>query len=160
MLATVVFILEPPSEWIQWIQAHPWLPGLLFAALCLVVLLGVALPRIQSWWRGRHRPVLDPLQLEELLLGSGALVLDLREPATFRAGHIRGGMNLSLDELAARFKTPDRAAKRAIVLVDETDEISHRAFDLLRTRGFDWLYVLKGGMRAWRAQNRPLSKNV
>jgi rhodanese-related sulfurtransferase len=85
-------------------------------------------------------------------------VLDLRSPSAFQQGHIRGAMNLTLDQLAARFRTPDPAARRALVLADETDEISHRAFDLLRERGFDWLYVLKGGMRAWRARSRPLVK--
>jgi len=158
MSATALLLLEPPAEWIQWIQTHPRVPGLVFAGLSLVALLGVALPRIQSWRRGRHRPVLDPLQLEELLLGPGVLVLDLREPADFRGGHIRGAMNLSLDQLATRFQAPDSAAKRAIVLVDETDEASHLALDLLRGRGFDWLYVLKGGMRAWRARSRPVVK--
>ena len=158
MPATAHLSLAPSTGWIQWIQAHPQVPSLVFAALCLIVLLGVALPRIQSWRRGRHRPVLDPLQLEELLLGPGALVLDLRDPAAFRTGHIRGGMNLSLDQLAARFREPDQAARRAIVLVDETDELAHRAFELLRDRGFDWLYVLKGGMRAWRTRNRPMAK--
>jgi rhodanese-related sulfurtransferase len=158
MPAMELLLLEPPAEWVQWIQAHPGVPGLVFTALCLVVLFGVALPRLQSWRRGRHRPVLDPLQLEELLIGPGALILDLRDPATFHAGHIRGGMNLSLDQLATRFQTPDGSAKRAIVLVDETDEVSHRALDLLHARGFDWLYVLKGGMRAWRARSRPMAK--
>jgi rhodanese-related sulfurtransferase len=153
------FLLQDTSPgWSRWIQAHPQVPSLVFAALCLLILAGVGFPRFRSWQRGRHRPVLDPLQLEELLLGSGALVLDLRPPREFQQGHIHGAMNLSLDQLAARFHTPDPAARRALVLADETDEISHRAYGLLRERGFDWLYVLKGGMRAWRAQSRPLVK--
>jgi rhodanese-related sulfurtransferase len=43
------------------------------------------------------------------------------------------------------------------VLVDDTDELSHRAYDLLTERGFAWVYVMKGGMRAWRRASRPLS---
>jgi rhodanese-related sulfurtransferase len=156
--AMAILLQEPSPGWSQWIQAHPQVPSLVFAALCLLILVGVGLPRFRSWQRGRHRPVLDPLQLEELLLGTGALVLDLRDPAAFQRGHIRGAMNLSLDQLAARFRTPDPTARRALVLADETDEVSHRAYDLLRARGFDWLYVLKGGMRAWRARSRPLAK--
>lgn len=158
MSLPVLALLEPSPAWSLWIQAHPRVPSLIFAALCLVVLLGVALPRIQSWFRGRHRPVLDPLQLEELLLGTGALILDLRDPDQFRKGHIRGAMNLTLDQLADRFRAPDPAARRALVLADETDKVSHRAYDLLRARGFNWLYVLKGGMRAWRAKSRPMAK--
>ena len=158
MSLPALLLQEPASGWSQWIQAHPQVPSLIFAALCLLVLAGVGFPRFRSWQRGRHRPVLEPLQLEELLLGTCALVLDLRDPGLFRKGHIRGAMNLTLDQLATRFQAPDPAAKRALVLADETDELSHRAYDLLRARGFDWLYVLKGGMRAWRAKSRPMVK--
>ena len=150
--------LAPDSGWTGWILAHPRVPSLVFTALCLVLLVAYSLPRYQSWRRGRHRPVLDPLQLEELLVGPGALVLDLRTPEQFRLGHIRGSMNLSLDQLATRFREPDPGARRAMVLVDDTDKYAHQAYDLLVARGFDWIYVLKGGMRAWRAKSRPIAK--
>ena len=45
-----------------------------------------------------------------------------------------------------------------MVLVDDTDKFAHQAYDLLVARGFDWIYVLKGGMRAWRAKSRPIAK--
>jgi hypothetical protein len=62
------------------------------------------------------------------------------------------------EELPARFAAPDPQARRPLILVDETDELSHQAYDLLAGRGFIWLYVMKGGLRAWRRANRPLSK--
>lgn len=158
MSPAVLLLLEPPTDWGAWFQAHPHLPGLLFAITCLLLLLIVGLPRLQSWKRGRHRPVLSPTQLEELLLGPGALVLDLRGPAPFKLGHIRGSLNLTWAEFETRFRTPDPKARRALVLVDETDEISHHAYDLLLSRRFEWIYVLKGGMRAWRRQGLPLAK--
>jgi rhodanese-related sulfurtransferase len=137
---------------------YPFLPGLIFAAFCLLVLLLVATPRIASWRRGKGRPVLDPLQVEELILGSGVLVVDLRDPEAFRTGHIRGCLHVPLAELPARFAVPDPNARRALVLVDETDEQAHLAFDQLSARGFQWMYVMKGGMKAWRRANRPLAK--
>jgi rhodanese-related sulfurtransferase len=155
MLPTPLLLLEPPPPWQQWVEAHPTAPGLIFAALCLLWLYLAARPRLGSWHRGRHRPVLDPLQLEELLLGPGALVLDLRDPVEFHRGHIRGSLNLTWDQLVTRYRAPDPTARRPIVLVDDTDEASHHAFDLLQSRGYGWLYVLKGGMRAWRRANRP-----
>jgi rhodanese-related sulfurtransferase len=36
--------------------------------------------------------------------------------------------------------------------------LSHHAYDLLAKRGFGGLYVMKGGMRAWRRGNRPIAK--
>ncbi len=158
MSDAALILREPPSAWNDWLQAHPQAPGLILAGLCLVLFAFVGLPRFLSWRRGRHRPVLDPLQLEELLLGPGALVLDLRDPAAFRRGHIRGSLNLTWGQLQGRYLAPDPTARRALVLVDETDALAHQAYDLLRSRGFDWLYVLKGGLRAWRDASRPLAK--
>ncbi|MDP1832297.1 MAG: rhodanese-like domain-containing protein [Geothrix sp.] len=147
-----------PTTLVGWMQAYPFLPGALFAAICLLILLLVALPRLGSWRRGRGRPVLAPVQVEELLLGSGALVVDLRGTEAFRAGHIRGSLHVPFEELSSRFAAPDPNARRALILVDDTDELSHRAYDLLIQRGFSWLYVMKGGMKAWRSASRPLAK--
>ncbi|HEY3399177.1 MAG TPA: rhodanese-like domain-containing protein [Geothrix sp.] len=141
-----------------WMEAYPFLPGLVFAALCLLLIFTVALPRIRSWQRAKGRPVLDPLQVEELLHGPGVLLVDLREDGAFRQGHIRGCLHVPFRDLARRLATPDPTAKRALVLVDETDALSHRAFDQLTARGFEWVYVLKGGMRAWRSASRPVVK--
>jgi rhodanese-related sulfurtransferase len=147
-----------PTNLEDWMKAYPYLPGVLFAAFCLLILFLVVLPRLGSWRRGRGRPVLDPVQVEELISGSGALVVDLREVRAFRAGHIRGCLHVPFEQLATRFAAPDPKARRALILVDETDELSHRAFDLLTRRGFSWLYVMKGGMRAWRRASRPMGK--
>lgn len=141
-----------------WLKDNPRLPGLLLAIACLLILLPLVLPRLASWRRAKGRPVLEPLQVEELLLGPGALVVDLRDPAAFREGHIRGCLHVPFPELGHRFSAPDPKARRAMVLVDETDALAHQAYDLLTRRGFDWLYVLKGGMRAWRRANRPVAR--
>ncbi|HJV49246.1 MAG TPA: rhodanese-like domain-containing protein [Geothrix sp.] len=154
MIATI----NTPTTLEGWMKAYPFLPGALFAALCLVILFIVAFPRIASWKRAKGRPVLDPLQVDELLLGSGALVVDLRQPEVFKTGHIRGCLHVPFPELGARFPAPDPKARRAMILVDETDQISHQAYDLLLARGFNWLYVMKGGMRAWRRASRPMAK--
>lgn len=151
-----VLFADPSLE--AWLKANPRWPGFLLALVCILLLLPMVLPRLASWHRGRKRPVLEPVQVEELLLGPGALVVDLRSPAEYRSGHIRGSLHVPFPELAHRFSAPDTKAKRAMILVDETDALAHQAYDLLTRRGFDWLYVLKGGMRAWRRANRPVAR--
>jgi rhodanese-related sulfurtransferase len=155
---SVAACLADPSVLERWAKAYPFLPGLILAGLCLAILVLVALPRLRSWRRAKGRPVLDPLQVEELIHGPGVLVVDLREAEAFRQGHIRGSLSVPFADLARRFEIPDPAAKRALVLADETDALSHLALDLLRAKGFDWVYVLKGGLRAWRGAHRPLVK--
>ena len=135
-----------------------FLPGFLFAAVCLVLLSLVAWPRLASWRRGRGRHVLGPAEVEGLLLGAGALVVDLRNARTFPTGHIRGCLHVPFEELATRLTAPDTKADRALILVDETDALSHQAYDLLLSRGFTWIYVMKGGMKAWRRGRRPMAR--
>jgi rhodanese-related sulfurtransferase len=151
-------IMLAPTILDDWMRDYPYLPGLLFAVVCLLVLFLLLLPRLGPWLRGRGRPVLDPVQVDELILGSGALVVDLRGDTAFRKGHIRGCLHVPFEELPARFVAPDPKARRALILVDETDAKAHQAFDLLTRRGFSWLYVMKGGMRAWRQADRPIAK--
>jgi rhodanese-related sulfurtransferase len=147
-----------PTTLESWMKEYPYLPGIVFAAVCLLILVVVVLPRIASWSRGRGRPVLDPVQVSELVSGSGALVVDLRSAEVFRSGHIRGSLHVPFEDLAHRLAAPDPKASRTLILVDETDELSHQAFDLLTSRGFSGLYVMQGGMKAWRRGNRPIAK--
>ncbi|WLT32620.1 rhodanese-like domain-containing protein [Geothrix sp. PMB-07] len=151
----VIAALTPTSVE-GWFKDYPFLPGILIAAASLLILFLVVLPRINSARRGKGRPVLDPIQVDELVAGSGALVVDLRNAEAFRRGHIRGSLHVPLQELSTRFTRPDPKARRPIILVDDTDELAHRAFDELTRRGFDWMYVLKGGLRAWQRANRPV----
>ena len=154
----MIAMLQLPTQLETWMKDYPFLPGSLLAVVCLLILVLVVLPRLASWRRGRGRPVLDPVQVSELISGSGALVVDLRSAEAFRTGHIRGCLHVPFAELPTRFAVPDPKARRALILVDETDEQSHHALDLLMARGFNWVYVMKGGMRAWRQGNRPIAK--
>ena len=147
-----------PSTLEGWMKDYPFLPGILLAVVCLLILLVALLPRLASWRRGKGRPVLGPVEVDELIAGSGALVVDLRSAEAFRTGHIRGCLHVPFPELQARFATPDPKARRALILVDETDELAHQAFDLLTRRGFTWIYVMQGGMKAWRRANRPVAR--
>ena len=140
------------------VQHGIYLPGLQIAAVCLVLLLLVALPGIASWRRARGRHVLNPAAVESLLLGAGALVVDLREAKDFRTGHIRGCLQVPFADLSTQLLAPDPKATRSLILVDETDALSHRAYDLLVRRGFGGIFVMKGGMRAWRRASRPMAK--
>ncbi len=151
-------LIPKPTELEALLEAHPYLPGLLFAALCLLLLWLVLLPRLASRRRGKHRPVLDPEQVQSITVGSEALVVDLRTAEAFRTGHIRGSLNVPHRELSDRFTQPDPKARRAMVLVDESDVGAHLALDLLLSRGFQDVHVMQGGLKAWRREGRPLAK--
>jgi len=142
-----------------WREYSGWI--ILIGFLVLIVLIGGVqwlrdLPSNRRAKKGG--PTLDPRQVEELMSGSGPLIMDLRSPRTFmsKPGHIRGSVNIPMAILAREIDRFDPAEKRPVVLVDDSDELSHRAFLLLKAKGFGWVYVLKGGMKAWKRDGLPM----
>ncbi len=156
-------LLKPSSMAPQKSWLAPWLdrPEFLYPiGFGFVMLLAVIVIKAREWpsrWRARGRSTLDPVQLEELMLGSPPHILDLRAQEEYRGerGHIRNAVNIPFAELQKRLDELDTSHPRPIVLVDENDELSHLVFPVLTNRGHTWLYVLRGGMRAWRRAKMP-----
>lgn len=84
-----------------------------------------------------------------LIEGRGDLLLvDLREPAAYAAYHIPTAVNVPLSELNADF-----APRSQRVLCYAADGMqAAQAWFLLRAAGFDGVYLLAGGLDAWKAR--------
>jgi hydroxyacylglutathione hydrolase len=106
-------------------------------------------------------PVLKPLNPQEVLgqTTQGAIIVDVRQPRQFMAGHIPGAYGIPLSTplitwagWVIPFGTP------IVLLADQPAEREEATRQLIRI-GFDDLrgYLL-GGMPAWEAQSLPVSK--
>jgi rhodanese-related sulfurtransferase len=86
------------------------------------------------------------------------LVLDLREEAQFRAGHIPGSRHLPRGQLELRVNTeiPDPTVR--IVTCCEFGKISTLAAATLQTLGFTRATALDGGMKSWREAGLPVER--
>ncbi len=81
-------------------------------------------------------------------------IVDVRTPAEFAGGHVRGAVNLSISSLSSRIDSLKLDRDRPVVAVCLTAHRSRPAVRLLRERGFDAVQ-LSGGMRAWRSERLP-----
>lgn len=154
-------VLASQEEILAWAKKSPELAvPLTLTGLALLALALIRLRRLPVDLRARKSPTLDPTQLEDLMLGNPPQIIDLREQREFRGerGHIRGSVNIPYRELPARVRELETSPPRPIVLVDETDALSHRAMPLLTSEGHRWIYVLKGGLHAWRQRKLPIYK--
>lgn len=150
----------PDPGWIGSVKELPRATQVILGASLLLVLvaLWLKLRDLPSRLRARRRSTLDPTQLEELMIGTPPQIVDLRPKDTYlgEKGHIRGALNIPYDEFQKRIDELDTSHPRPIVLVDESDALSHRIMPLLEERGHRWIYVLKGGYRAWRRAKYPV----
>ncbi len=84
---------------------------------------------------------------------AGALVLDIREPDEWSAGHVDGSVHIPMGELGARLD--ELPADRPIVAVCRSGARSAAVTEALSGRGYD-VVNLVGGLQAWFAVGLPL----
>jgi rhodanese-related sulfurtransferase len=86
-----------------------------------------------------------------------AVVLDVREPAEWSAGHIAGALHVPMNEVPSRLAySPDPlTADAPIVVVCKMGSRSAHVTAWLRQQGYD-ARNLEGGMLAWAGAGRPM----
>lgn len=82
-----------------------------------------------------------------------ALLLDVREPHEWDAGHAPDAVHIPLDTLPARLDA--LPSDRPIIVVCRSGRRSARAAALLTTAGYD-ARNLTGGMTAWQRRGLPV----
>jgi Rhodanese-related sulfurtransferase len=92
-------------------------------------------------------------QVKELLKGK-AVLLDVRPGREFEAGHLRGAINIPIDELPDRLGELDRDRQIITYCRGEYCLFADEAADLLSARGFV-VSRLEGGWPEWQSEGRP-----
>lgn len=80
------------------------------------------------------------------------LVVDVREPREYAAGHIPQARLIPLPKLLAQ-PPEDLPRDRSIVLVCRSGRRSARAAAALRAQGYEDIAIVRGGMLGWEAAN-------
>ena len=136
------------QSFLEFAGHHPYLSTA--AALLAAAIVATEAKRLTRRWRE-----VGPFELTQLVNG-GAQLLDLRDAAAHRAGHIAGARPVALDELdALAAKLPKG---ESVVTCCESGADSARAAQRLAEAGLTKVATLRGGLSAWRAENLPLVK--
>lgn len=108
--------------------------------------------------RGAGGASVNTLQATQLMNRENALVLDVRDAASYGAGHILGARNLPLDVLDKRIGELDKFKSRPVIVVCESGNSSTRAVRALKAKGFAQALNLSGGFRAWLQGGLPVER--
>ena len=88
-----------------------------------------------------------------------AVLIDVREPAEFVAGHAAGARNVPLGALEGAKGLPTNKALPLVVMC-ATGARSSRAVAQLRKAGHSSVHNLAGGNAAWREASLPIEKSA
>lgn len=85
----------------------------------------------------------------------GALLLDVREPDEWVAGHIAGARLYPLPRLASDPQI-DEALSRPIVAYCKVGARAERAAEILEACGYENVAIMQGGYADWQAAGYPV----
>ncbi|HET7650952.1 MAG TPA: rhodanese-like domain-containing protein [Gammaproteobacteria bacterium] len=135
---------------LEFAHHHPYLIG----AAVLIVILFIADSVARSLRKFRDA---SPAQAV-LLINKGAAVIDIRAAQEFGAGHIIGARNIPAAELDGRLPELEKFREQPVVICCQSGQTSQSRAALLTKAGFQQVYNLKGGIRAWQSENFPLER--
>jgi rhodanese-related sulfurtransferase len=101
-------------------------------------------------------PGLDTLGATRLINDTHAVVLDIREPAEYAAGHLPNARNIPAGELEKRMG--ELPAAKPVLVCCASGSRSGRAIATLRKAGREQVFNLDGGLQAWRQAGLPVVK--
>jgi rhodanese-related sulfurtransferase len=101
-------------------------------------------------------PSVNPTQATQLINREDALVVDVREPGEYGAGHILGARNVPLARIDG---TPVAKNKdKPVIVYCDTGNRSAKAAAALRSQGYARAVNLAGGLGAWQQAGLPVEK--
>lgn len=98
------------------------------------------------------------LEATRLMNSGDAVVVDVRDAAEFAGGRIPKSKNIPFSDLAKRIADLEKFKTKPVVVTCASGSRSTGAVRLLKNAGFSNLYLLKGGLAAWREASLPVEK--
>ena len=108
----------------------------------------------------RLSPVKDigTLEATRLINSANAVLVDLRETREFEGGRLPKAIHIPLSQLESRSGELTKLKDRPVVAYCTTGNRSGLAAKLLEHAGFQDVYQLRGGYRAWKDAGLPVEK--
>ena len=100
-----------------------------------------------------------PVEAVQLINRRDAVVLDVRNAAEFKSGHITNARHVPEGELEARSKELEKIKAKPIIVSCARGTRSGNVANRLRKLGFTEVFSLRGGLAAWQQANMPLEKS-
>ena len=89
-------------------------------------------------------------ELADKLKQGKQVLIDVREPYEFKAGHVKGAVNVPLGQLADKLGRFAPSAETYVIC--QSGHRSVTAVRVLKRAGFENAYSVKGGTSAWRGK--------
>ncbi len=103
--------------------------------------------------------LVSSLQIAPLVNSEGGVVVDIRDAADFRAGHIVDSINIPHAKVAERLGELEKYKNNPVIIACKMGQHSASTGRTLKAEGFTQVCRLEGGIEDWRNSQLPLVKD-
>jgi rhodanese-related sulfurtransferase len=101
---------------------------------------------------------ISPTEAVQCMNREKGVVIDVCGADEFAQGHIKGAVNVPLDELEARLDKAVKNKSTPVIMVCAAGARSKRAQTIAQKLGYEKVHSLHGGLKAWKEANLPVAK--
>ncbi len=101
---------------------------------------------------------ISPTEAVQCMNREKGVVIDVCSAAEFAESHIKGAVNVPLDELEGRLAGTVKNKSTPLILVCAAGARSKRAQAVAQKLGYEKVHSLQGGLKAWKEANLPVVK--
>jgi rhodanese-related sulfurtransferase len=139
------------EQFIVFFTQH-WVLSLLLVVVILAIFI------YEGWAKVAGPGQISAGQAVQVINHENGVIIDLRDSATFKQGHIINAVNLPASDLAQQTKVLEKYHQKPVILISAPSQRLALVFKFLQQHNFTKVNVLRGGMRAWQEANLPVEK--
>lgn len=126
----------------------------------MLILIALSSGGMLAWpmVRGANAGSLTAQGAVQLINRQRAVVVDVREPEEFAAGHVTGAKNVPLDQLEQKLPATVKNKTLPLLLVCATGGRAQRAVAMAKKLGYEQAQAVAGGLKSWKDANLPVEK--
>ena len=126
----------------------------------MLILIALSSGGMLAWplVRGANAGSLTAQGAVQLINRERAVVVDVREPEEFAAGHVTGAKNVPLNQLDEKLAAAVKNKSVPLLLVCATGARAQRAVAMAKKLGYEQAQAVAGGLKSWKEANLPVEK--
>ena len=126
----------------------------------MLILIALSSGGMLAWplVRGANAGSLTAQGAVQLINRERAVVVDVREPEEFAAGHVTGAKNVPLNQLEEKLAAAVKNKTVPLLLVCATGARAQRAVATAKKLGYEQAQAVAGGLKSWKEANLPVEK--
>jgi rhodanese-related sulfurtransferase len=101
---------------------------------------------------------ISPTEAVQCMNREKGVVIDVCGTDEFAQGHVKGAVNVPLDQLESSLEKAVKNKSTPVIMVCAAGARSKRAQAIAQKLGYEKVHSLNGGLKAWKEANLPVAK--